>query len=210
MDNITAVEIPDQNMVMVAINVTVHNSGEKSLWIHDIKGKIATDSGELSDEAASAVDFDRYFQAFPAAQGARPGAPAARDENPSRRPGPRHDRGDFSRDPGRLRQAQVPERGNSALRSAPAAGADEIRKSPPIHTDFHGFYFLGSIREIRANPWPVLRLLALLHEFSVRQVSSGGGLDLVVLQATDGAIDFEDREGHVGQTCNAMLPQRLV
>ncbi|MGZ4732976.1 MAG: hypothetical protein ACXVZH_12615 [Terriglobales bacterium] len=65
-DNITAVEIPDQHEVMVAINVTVHNSGEKSLWIHDIKGKIATDSGELSDEAASAVDFDRYFQAFPA------------------------------------------------------------------------------------------------------------------------------------------------
>jgi hypothetical protein len=65
-DNITAVEIPDQNMVMVAINVTVHNSGEKALWIHDIKGKIATDTGELSDEAASGVDFDRYFQAFPA------------------------------------------------------------------------------------------------------------------------------------------------
>jgi len=50
----------------VAINVTVHNSGEKSLWIHDIKGKIVTDSGERSDEAASGVDFDRYFQAFPA------------------------------------------------------------------------------------------------------------------------------------------------
>jgi hypothetical protein len=65
-DNITAVEIPDQHMVMVAVNVTVHNPGEKSLWIHDIKGKIATDSGELSDEAASGVDFDRYFQAFPA------------------------------------------------------------------------------------------------------------------------------------------------
>lgn len=65
-DNITAVEIPDQHMVMVAINITVHNSGEKSLWIHDIKGKIATDGGELSDEAASAMDFDRYFQAFPA------------------------------------------------------------------------------------------------------------------------------------------------
>ena len=50
---------------MVAINVTVHNSGEKSLWIHDIKAKIATDGGEFTDEAASAIDFDRYFQAFP-------------------------------------------------------------------------------------------------------------------------------------------------
>jgi hypothetical protein len=65
-DNIVAVEIPDQHEVMVAVNVTVHNSGEKSLWIHDIKGKIATDGGEFTDEAASAVDFDRYFQAFPA------------------------------------------------------------------------------------------------------------------------------------------------
>ena len=65
-DNIAAVEIPDQHQVMVAINVTVHNSGEKSLWIHDIKAKLLTGSGELTDEAASAIDFDRYFQAFPA------------------------------------------------------------------------------------------------------------------------------------------------
>jgi hypothetical protein len=64
-DNIAAVEVPDQNLVLVAVNVTVHNSGEKSLWIHDIKGTIKTDSGELSDVAASALDFDRYFQAFP-------------------------------------------------------------------------------------------------------------------------------------------------
>ena len=51
---------------MVAVNITLHNSGEKSLWIHDIKAKITTDGGEFTDEAASAVDFDRYFQAFPA------------------------------------------------------------------------------------------------------------------------------------------------
>jgi hypothetical protein len=64
-DNIAAVEIPNQNAVLVAVNVTVHNSGEKTLWIHDIKGKIQTESGELTDEAASPLDFDRYFQAFP-------------------------------------------------------------------------------------------------------------------------------------------------
>ena len=57
--------VPDQNAVLVAINVTVRNSGQKALWIHDIKAKLKTDSGELTDEAASAVDFDRYFQAFP-------------------------------------------------------------------------------------------------------------------------------------------------
>ena len=64
-DNIAVAEIHDQHAVMVAVNITLRNSGEKPLWIHDIKAKIATDSGELTDEAASAVDFDRYFQAFP-------------------------------------------------------------------------------------------------------------------------------------------------
>ena len=64
-DNIAVAEIPDQHAVMVAVNVTLHNSGEKSLWVHDIKAKVTTDGGEFSDEAASAVDFDRYFQAFP-------------------------------------------------------------------------------------------------------------------------------------------------
>ena len=64
-DNIAVAEIPDQHAVMVAVNVTVHNSGEKSLWIHDIKATLKTVDAEFSDEAASAVDFDRYFQAFP-------------------------------------------------------------------------------------------------------------------------------------------------
>jgi hypothetical protein len=64
-DNIAVVEIPDQHAVMVAVNITLHNSGEKSLWVHDIKAKVTTDGGEFTDEAASAVDFDRYFQAFP-------------------------------------------------------------------------------------------------------------------------------------------------
>ena len=64
-DNIAAAEIPDQHAVLVAVNLTVHNSGEKPLWIHDIKATIKTDSGEFTDVAASAVDFDRYFQAFP-------------------------------------------------------------------------------------------------------------------------------------------------
>jgi hypothetical protein len=64
-DNISVVEVPDQHAVMVAVNVTLHNSGKKSLWIHDIKARLTTDAGEFTDEAASAVDFDRYFQAFP-------------------------------------------------------------------------------------------------------------------------------------------------
>jgi hypothetical protein len=65
-DNIAAVEIPNQNAMLVALTVTLHNSGEKPLWIHNIEGKLKTASDEYSDDAASAVDFDRYFQAFPA------------------------------------------------------------------------------------------------------------------------------------------------
>ncbi|HYK49898.1 MAG TPA: hypothetical protein VEU94_09230 [Terriglobales bacterium] len=64
-DNIAVAEIPNQNAVLVAVNVTLHNAGEKPLWIHDIKSTLKTDAGEFSDVAASAVDYDRYFQAFP-------------------------------------------------------------------------------------------------------------------------------------------------
>jgi hypothetical protein len=65
LDNIAAIEVPNQNSMLVAITVTLHNSGEKPLWIHTIQGKLKTASNEYSDDAASAVDFDRYFQAFP-------------------------------------------------------------------------------------------------------------------------------------------------
>ena len=64
-DNVAVVEIPNQNSVLVAVTVTLHNSGERPLWIHTIQGKLKTASNEYSDDAASAVDFDRYFQAFP-------------------------------------------------------------------------------------------------------------------------------------------------
>ena len=65
-DNVAAVEIPNQNSVLVALTVTLHNSGEKPLWIHNIEAKLKTPAQEYSDDAASAVDFERYFQAFPA------------------------------------------------------------------------------------------------------------------------------------------------
>lgn len=72
-DNVAAAEIPGQNAMLVALTVTLHNSGERPLWIHTIQGKLKTASDEYSDDAASAVDFDRYFQAFPAIkQGAQP------------------------------------------------------------------------------------------------------------------------------------------
>lgn len=72
-DNISVAEVPNQNTVLVALTVTLHNSGEKPLWIHNVEGKLKTGSNEYSDDAASAVDFDRYFEAFPALkQNAKP------------------------------------------------------------------------------------------------------------------------------------------
>lgn len=66
LDSVVAVEIPGQNAVLVALTFTLRNSPEKPLWVHDIKGKLKTATGESSADAVSAVDFDRYFQAFPA------------------------------------------------------------------------------------------------------------------------------------------------
>jgi len=66
LDNVVAVDLPGQNSVLVALTFTLRNSGQKGLWVHDIKGKLMSGSEESTGEAVSAIDFDRYFQAFPA------------------------------------------------------------------------------------------------------------------------------------------------
>jgi hypothetical protein len=64
-DDVFAVATPD-GKTMAAIKVTFSNVGNgRPLWIRGMKVKAVTSSGEYEDEAASAVDFDRYFQAFP-------------------------------------------------------------------------------------------------------------------------------------------------
>lgn len=65
LDDVSSVELADHNSVMAAINVTVHNISQKPLWIHEISAGVDTDKGKFTDTAASAVDFDRYYQAFP-------------------------------------------------------------------------------------------------------------------------------------------------
>jgi hypothetical protein len=65
-DDFTAIAVPDQNLMLVAINVTLSNTGEKTMYIHTLKGILKTDSGEFEDEPVSQVDYQRYFQAFPA------------------------------------------------------------------------------------------------------------------------------------------------
>jgi len=66
-DFVAAAEVPGQNTVLVAITLTLHNTADRSLWIHTLKAQLTTADGRnYEDEAASAVDLDRYFQALPA------------------------------------------------------------------------------------------------------------------------------------------------
>jgi len=64
-DDIVPVELPGQSSVMVAIHVSLHNTGEKPYWIRSIEAGVDTDAGNYTDQSAPAVDYDRYFQAFP-------------------------------------------------------------------------------------------------------------------------------------------------
>jgi hypothetical protein len=76
LDNVVAVEIPGQGSTMVALTFTIRNTSDKILYIHNIQGTIKATSGDSSADAVSAVDFDRYFQAFPALKvGAQPALP---------------------------------------------------------------------------------------------------------------------------------------
>jgi hypothetical protein len=73
LDNIAAVEIPGQNATLVALTFTIRNGADKVIWMRSIQGKLKTGAGELSGDALSAVDFERYYQAFPALKsGAQP------------------------------------------------------------------------------------------------------------------------------------------
>jgi len=60
-------EVPQQNIILAAITLTLRNTSQKPLWIHTLKAQLTTADGEThEDEALSVVDLDRYFQAFPA------------------------------------------------------------------------------------------------------------------------------------------------
>jgi len=64
---VAAAEVPGQNMILAAITMTLRNTADKPLWIKSLKAQLTTADGQtFGDNAASAVDLDRYFQAFPA------------------------------------------------------------------------------------------------------------------------------------------------
>lgn len=65
-DFISATEVPDQNILLAAVTLTLHNDSNKPLWIRNLKAQLTTkDDKKLDDDAASGVELDRYGQAFP-------------------------------------------------------------------------------------------------------------------------------------------------
>ena len=73
LDHVVAVEIPGQANTMVALTFTLHNTSDKALYVRAIEAKVNTANAENKADAISAVDFERYFQAFPTLkEGAQP------------------------------------------------------------------------------------------------------------------------------------------
>jgi hypothetical protein len=64
-DQAFAMQQQDNPYSMVLMQVTLRNVGDTMLYIKEVKATITTDKGESSDDAASAVDYARYLQAFP-------------------------------------------------------------------------------------------------------------------------------------------------
>jgi hypothetical protein len=57
--------MPGQDMVMVAVNVSLQNNEDKPIWIKTIQATADAGGSKQTDDAAPAVDAQRYFQAFP-------------------------------------------------------------------------------------------------------------------------------------------------
>jgi hypothetical protein len=64
-DDVVSVPMPGQDMVMVAVNVSLQNNEDKPIWIKTIQATADAGGSKQTDDAAPAVDAQRYFQAFP-------------------------------------------------------------------------------------------------------------------------------------------------
>lgn len=64
-DDIVVVPVQGQDMVLVAINITIQNNEEKPTWVHSIRVSADVNGSKLSDDAVPAVDAQRYFQSMP-------------------------------------------------------------------------------------------------------------------------------------------------
>jgi hypothetical protein len=63
--DIAFVAVPGQDMVLVAVNISLQNNSDKPSIIRTIQASIDTGGRTLADDAAPDVDAQRYFEAFP-------------------------------------------------------------------------------------------------------------------------------------------------
>jgi hypothetical protein len=64
-DNVAAVQMPGQDAVMVAINISLQNNEDKPIWIKTIQATSDVGGSKQTDDAAPAVDSQRYLETFP-------------------------------------------------------------------------------------------------------------------------------------------------
>jgi len=64
-DDVVSVPMPGQEMVMVALNISLQNNEQKPAWIKSISVAADVGGNKQTDEAAPAVDVQRYFQSLP-------------------------------------------------------------------------------------------------------------------------------------------------
>jgi len=64
-DDVVAVAMPGQNMVMVAVNVSLQNNEQKQTWIKAIQVTADAGGNKYTDDAAPAVDAKSYFESLP-------------------------------------------------------------------------------------------------------------------------------------------------
>lgn len=64
-EKVLAAQVEGQPNTLVAIHLRLSNTGEKPLWIREVRATLKTKGEQYTDKAASAVDHDRYFQVMP-------------------------------------------------------------------------------------------------------------------------------------------------
>jgi hypothetical protein len=64
-DDVTVMPMPGQDAVMVSVNISLQNNEAKPIWIKTIQASANAGGSQQTDEAAPAVDAQRYVQTFP-------------------------------------------------------------------------------------------------------------------------------------------------
>lgn len=64
-DDVTVMPMPGQDAVMVSVNISLQNNEAKPIWIKTIQASADAGGSKQTDDAAPAVDAQRYVQTFP-------------------------------------------------------------------------------------------------------------------------------------------------